>query len=214
MTLSTRETGKAIYLGGRKGRRENVFSWLSSQLGFGSSGQTTKPAPRASVPRSGPCAPYTFRPCKHISRSAQHCPWGRKLPECISTTAGRHAGVTQPRAPGTSHGRAMLGSPSQGHLAPPMGVPCWGHPAEGTWHLPWTCHAGVTQLRAPGTSHGPLAKSGRQSPGLQKTEAESTASSGRRKQTATGGLCRQLMGRPALGLPRLKMPVGAPRPQL
>ena len=109
---------------------------------------------------------------------------------------------------------AMLGSPSRGHLAPPMGVPCWGHPAEGTWHLPWTCHAGVTQLRAPGTSHGPLAKSGRQSPGLQKTEAESTASSDRRKQTATGGLCRQLMGRPALGLPRLKMPVGAPRPQL
>ena len=121
MTLSTRETGKAIYLGGRKGRRENVFSWLSSQLGFGSSGQTTKPAPRASVPRSGPCAAYTFRPCKHISRSAQHCPWGRRLPECISTTAGRHAGVTQPRAPGTSHGRAMLGSPSRGRLAPPMG---------------------------------------------------------------------------------------------
>ena len=30
---------------------------------------------------------------------------------------------------------AMLGSPSRGHLAPPMGVPCWGHPAEGTWHL-------------------------------------------------------------------------------
>ena len=121
VTLSTQETGKAIYLGGRKGRRENVFSGLSSQLGFGSSGQTTKPAPRASVPRSGPCAAYTFRPCKHISRSAQHCPWGRKLPECISTTAGRHAGVTQPRAPGTSHGRAMLGSPSRGHLAPPMG---------------------------------------------------------------------------------------------
>ena len=49
---------------------------------------------------------------------------------------------------------AMLGSPSRGHLAPPMGVPCWGHLAKGTWHLPWACHAGVTQLRAPGTSHG------------------------------------------------------------
>ena len=100
---------------------------------------------------------------------------------------------------------AMLGSPSRGRLAPPMGVPCWGHPAEGTWHLPWACHAGVTQLRAPGTSHGPPAKSGRRSPGLRKTEAESTASSGRRKQTATGGLCRQLLGRPALGLPGQKI---------
>ena len=49
VTLSTQETGKAIYLGGRKGRWENVFSGLSSQLGFGSSevrplrGQQTSP---------------------------------------------------------------------------------------------------------------------------------------------------------------------------
>ena len=68
-----------------------------------------------------PSEPCKHEPCKHISRWAQHCPWGRRLPECISTTAGRHAGVTQPRAPGTSHGRAMLGSPSWGRLAPPMG---------------------------------------------------------------------------------------------
>ena len=181
VTLSTQETGKAIYLGGRKGRPENVFSGPSSQLGFGSSGQPTKPAPRAPVPRSGPCAAYTFRALQTHFQVSAALPVGKEA-----------SGVYQ------HHSR----------------LPCWGHPAEGTWHLPWTCHAGVTQPRAPGTSHGTLAKSGRQSPGLQKTEAESTASSGRRKQTATGGLCRQLMGRPALGLPRLKMPVGAPRPQL
>ena len=101
------------------------------------------------------CHPTLSEPCKHISRWAQYCPWGRRLRECINTTAG--------------------------------------------------CHAGVTQLRAPGTSHVPPAKSVRQSPGLRKNEAESTASSGRRKQTATGGLCRQLLGRPALGLPGQKI---------
>ena len=164
VTLSTQETGKAIYLGGRKGRPENVFSGPSSQLGFGSSGQPTKPAPRASVPRSGPCAAYTFQALQTHFQVSVALPVGKET----SGVYQHHSG----------------------------------------------CHAGVTQPRAPGTSHGPLAKSGRQSPGLQKTEAESTASSDRRKQTATGGLCRQLMGRPALGLPRLKMPVGAPRPQL
>ena len=172
VTLSTRETGKAIYLGGRKGRPENVFSGPSSQLGFGSSGQPTKPAPRASVPRSGPCAAYTFRALQtHFQVSAA-------LP---------------------------VGKEASGEYQHHSGVPCCGHLAEGTWHLPWACHAGVTQPRAPGTSHGPPAKSGRRSPGLRKTEAESTASSGRRKQTATGGLCRQLLGRPALGLPGQKI---------
>ena len=154
VTLSTRETGKAIYLGGKKGRRENVFSWLSSQLGFGSSGQTTKPAPRASVPRSGPCAAYAFQALQtHFQVSAalpvgkeasgvyQHrrgapC-WGHPAEGTWHLPWACHAGVTQPRAPGTSHGRAMLGSPSRGHLAPPMGVPCWGHLAKSTWHLPW-----------------------------------------------------------------------------
>ena len=37
VTLSTQETGKAIYLGGRKDRQQNVFSGLSLQQGFGSS---------------------------------------------------------------------------------------------------------------------------------------------------------------------------------
>ena len=74
------------------------------------------------------------------------------------------------------------------------------------------CHAGVTWPRAPGTSNGPLAKSGSPAPSLQKTEAGSKASSGRRKLTATGGLCKQLLGRPALGLPRRKKPVWAPGP--
>ena len=44
--------------------------------------------------------------------------------------------------------------------------------------------------------------------------AGSKASSGRRKQTAMGGLRKQLLDHPALGLSRRKMPVGAPRPGL
>ena len=67
------------------------------------------------------------------------------------STARGEGGFRSVSAP---QGGAMLGSPSRGRLAPPMGVPCWGHLAEGTWHLPWACHARVTQPRAPGTSHG------------------------------------------------------------
>ena len=40
------------------------------------------------------CHPTLSEPCKHISRSAQYCPWGRRLQECINTTVGCHAGVT------------------------------------------------------------------------------------------------------------------------
>ena len=47
-----------------------------------------------------------------------------------------------------------VGKEASGVYQHHSGAPCWGHPAEGTWHLPWACHAGVTQLRAPGTSHG------------------------------------------------------------
>ena len=42
----------------------------------------------------------------------------------------------------------------------------------------------------------------------------SKASSGRRKQTATEALCKQLLGHSALGLPRRKMQFGASRPGL
>ena len=59
VTLSTQETGKAIYLGGRKGRRENVFRALLAAGVWLLRGQTTKPAPRASIPKSGPCVTYT-----------------------------------------------------------------------------------------------------------------------------------------------------------
>ena len=76
------------------------------------------------------------------------------------------------------------------------------------------CHAGVTWPRAPGTSNRTPAKSGGPASSFRKTEAGSKASSGRRKQTATGGLCQQLLGCPPLGLPGQKLPVGAPRPRL
>ena len=68
--------------------------------------------------------------------------------------------------------------------------------------------------RAPGISHGPSVKRGGPAPGVTNARAGSKASSGRRKQTATGGLCQQLLGHPMLGFPRQKMPVGAPRPRL
>ena len=60
VTLSTQETGKAIYLGGRKGRRENVFRALLAAGVWLLRGQTTKPAPRASIPKSGPCVTLHF----------------------------------------------------------------------------------------------------------------------------------------------------------
>ena len=67
------------------------------------------------------------------------------------------------------------------------------------------CHAGVTWLRAPGTSHGPLGRSVCLLPGLPNAKAGRKASYGRRKQTATGCLCKQLLSHPALGLPRRNM---------
>ena len=69
-----------------------------------------------------------------------------------------------------------------------IGVPCRGHLAEGTWHLPW----------APVRGGGPA-------PGVPNAGVESKASSGRRKKTAMGGLCKQLLGCPVLGLPGQKI---------
>ena len=74
-------------------------------------------------------------------------------------------------------------------------------------------------LGSPGRGHlappmGPPARGGGPAPGVPNAGAGIKASSGRRKQTATGGLCKQLLGRPVLGLSRRKMPVGAPRPGL
>ena len=121
VTLSTRETGKAIYLGGRKGRRENVFSGPSSQLRFGSS----EVRPPSLLP--GPQFPGQGRVPPTPSGLANTFPGQR-------STARGEGGFRSVSAPQRG---AMLGSPSRGHLAPPMGVPCWGHLAEGAWHLPW-----------------------------------------------------------------------------
>ena len=67
------------------------------------------------------------------------------------------------------------------------------------------CHAGVIWPRAPVTSHGPLARGIGPAPCVPNARVGSKASSGRRKQTAMGGLCKQLLGRPALGLPGQKI---------
>ena len=76
------------------------------------------------------------------------------------------------------------------------------------------CHAGVIWPRAPVTSHGPLARGIGPAPCVPNARVGSKASSGRRKQTATEALCKQLLGHSALGLPRRKMQFGASRPGL
>ena len=118
--------------------------------------QTSRPAPRASIPESGPgvCLPSA---------------------SLASTFLGQR---------GPAHGEGGCGSASDGA----------------------GCHAGVTWPRAPGTSHGPPAKGGGPAPGVPNAGAGSKASSGRRKQIATGCLCKQLLGCPTLGLPGRKMP--------
>ena len=73
-------------------------------------------------------------------------------------------------------------------------MPCWGHLAEGTWHLPW----------APGEEC--------LLPGLPNAKAGRKASYGRRKQAATGCLCKQLLSHPTLGLPGRNTRISAPRP--
>ena len=76
------------------------------------------------------------------------------------------------------------------------------------------CHAGVIWPRAPVTSHGPLARGVGPAPCMPNARVGSKASSGRRKQTATEALCKQLLGHPALGLPGRKMQFGASRRRL
>lgn len=133
MTLST-ETGSD--LSWRKEGRRGCVSGLSSQL---LRGQTTKPAPRASIPKSEPCVTLHF-------------------PSLAKSFLGQRS---------TAHGEGGFGSVSH-HSR----VPCWGHLAEGTWHLP----------RAPGEEWQAKALA-------CEKPAESTASSGgASKQTATGGL--------------------------
>ena len=79
---------------------------------------------------------------------------------------------------GPTHG-GHSGSASEGAR-----VPCWGHLAE-----------------PPGTSHLSPVRGGGPAPGAPNAGAGSKASSGRRKQTAMGGLGKRLMGCTVLGFP-------------
>ena len=51
VTLSMQETGKAIYLEGKKGRQQNVFRAVLTAGVWLLRGGTSKPAPRASIPK-------------------------------------------------------------------------------------------------------------------------------------------------------------------
>ena len=95
------------YLSWRKERqaRECVFRALLAAGVRLLRGQTTKPAPRASIPKSGPCVTLHF-------------------PSLANTFLGQRSTARGEGGFGsvsTQQRGAMLGSPSQGHLAPPMG---------------------------------------------------------------------------------------------
>ena len=158
LTISPQAAGDAIFLKGRRAAPESGFPglchtasvWLLRH-------QTSGPAPRASIPKSGPGV------CLHS---------------------------------------ASLANTFLGQRDPANGEGGWGNASEGAGF-----HARVTWPRVPGTSHGPPARGGGPAPGMPDGGAGSKTRSGRRKQTATGGLCKQLLGRPPLGLPRRKMPV-------
>ena len=84
VTLSTQETGKAIFLGGRKGiHRECVFRPVFAASVLLLRRQTCRLALRASIPESGLCLPAHSEPCKHIPGSEWCCLWGRRLRECV-----------------------------------------------------------------------------------------------------------------------------------
>ena len=105
VTLSTQETGKAIFLGGRKGiHRECVFRPLFAASLLLLRCQTCGPAPRTSIPESGPCVSLhipslanTFLGQRGAAHEEESC-------GSVSEGAGCHAGVTGSRAPCTSNG--------------------------------------------------------------------------------------------------------------
>ena len=125
-------------------------------------GRISKPAPRASIPKSGLYVTLHVLSLANTflgQRSTAHEEGGCR---CVSEGPG-----------------AMLGSHGQEHLAPPMGS--------------WRRVAG-------------------QHLACEKLKQVAKLSSGRRKQTAMGGLCKQLLGCPVLGLLRGKKPVWDPGP--
>ena len=120
VTLSTQKTGKAIFLGGRKGiHRECVFRPLFAASVLLLRRQTCRPAPRASIPESGPCVSLripslgnTFLGQSGAAHEEEGC-------RSVSEASGCHAGVTWSRAPCTSNG-------SQARSYGP--APCWRYP--------------------------------------------------------------------------------------
>ena len=120
VTLSTQETGKAVFLGGRKGiHREWVFRPLFAASVLLLRRQTSRPAPRASAPESGPCVSLyilslanTFLGQSGTAHEEEGC-------GSVSEGAGCHAGVTWSRSPCTSNG------PQVRSYAPAL---CWRYP--------------------------------------------------------------------------------------
>ena len=118
-------------------------------------------------------------------------------------TSGPSPRASIPKSgPGVCLHSASLANTFLGQRNPVNGEGGCGNASEGAG-----CHARVTWPRVTGTSHGPLARGGGPAPGMPDGGAGSKTRSGRRKQTASGGLCKQLLGHPLLGLPRRKTPV-------
>ena len=103
VTLSMQETGKAIFLGGRKGiHRECVFRPLFAASVLLLRRQTCRPAPRASIPESGLCVSLRILSLANIFLGQSGAAM-RKKAEGVQLRSG-----------------AMMGSPGRGHLAHQM----------------------------------------------------------------------------------------------
>ena len=102
MSLSMQESGKAIFLGGRKGiQRHCIFGLLIGSKCFASPISTYRPALRASIPESRLCVSLhvlslanTFLGQSDTVNEESGC-------KSVSEEAGCHTGVTWPRSPCT-----------------------------------------------------------------------------------------------------------------
>ena len=84
VTLSTQETGTAVFFGGRKGiHRECVFRPLFAASMFAQTSDLQAWSKGLNSRVRAMCLCAHSEPCKHIPGSEQCCLWGRRLQECV-----------------------------------------------------------------------------------------------------------------------------------
>ena len=84
VSLSTQNTGKVLFLQGRKGiNRECVFRPLSIRNCLDSKKRDLQSPQRTKIPVRAVSFLALFMPCKHIPRSSQDCPCANRLQECV-----------------------------------------------------------------------------------------------------------------------------------